>query len=180
MVNKMNKKLIINIIGTIFIFIIGFIIHNLYEWFPNILTGVFAPVNESIFEHIKMIFTSYIIWIVIKYFIYKKNDLIEKSFIFKELITTIFAIIIFLIIFLPIYNKFGENLPLTLFVYFISITASLIFNYFFAIKKESRILNIIGVISIILIYIITTYLTYNPIICDFFLDPTNNSYGLNK
>lgn len=176
----MNKKIIINIIGTIFIFLIGFIIHNLYEWFPNTLTSIFAPVNESIFEHIKMIFTSYMIWILIKYFIFKKNNIKENSFVLKELLTTILSIIIFLAIFLPIYNKFGENLPLTLFIYFVSITISFIINYFFNIKKESRILNTIGVIGIIVIYIITTYLTYNPIICKFFLDPTNNSYGLNK
>ena len=180
MVIKLNKKLIINIIGTIFIFLIGFIIHNLYEWFPYGLTSIFAPVNESIFEHIKMIFTSYMIWIIVKHFILKKNNLKENSFVFKELLTTIFSIIIFLIIFLPIYNKFGENLSLTLLIYFISIALSFIFNYLINIKKESRTLNIIGVISIIIIYIITTYLTYNPIICNFFLDPTNNSYGLNK
>lgn len=176
----MNKKAIINIIGTFFIFLIGFIIHNLYEWFPNVLTSIIAPVNESIFEHMKMIFTSYIMWLIIKIFIYKKYNIKENSFIFKELITTIFTIILFLIIFLPIYNKFGENLFLTLFIYFVSICASQIFNYIFNTKKESRVFNTIGLLSIIVIYAITTYLTYNPIICDFFLDSSNNSYGLNK
>ena len=32
----------------------------------------------------------------------------------------------------------------------------------------------------IIIYITTTYLTYNPLINNFFLDPISNSYGLNK
>jgi len=176
----MNKKILINIIGAIFIFLIGFIIHNLYDWFPNILISIISPVNESIFEHIKLIFTSYIIWLIVKYFIYKNNNLEENNLILKEVITTLFSIILFLIIFLPIYNKFGENLFITLFIYFISITISQILNYFITIKKESRILDIIGVGIIIIFYIITTYLTYKPPINDFFLDPTNNSYGLNK
>ena len=176
----MNKKILINIIGAIFIFLIGFIIHNLYDLFPNILISIISPVNESIFEHIKLIFTSYIIWLIVKYFIYKNNNLEENNLILKEVITTLFSIILFLIIFLPIYNKFGENLFITLFIYFISITISQILNYFITIKKESRILDIIGVGIIIIFYIITTYLTYKPPINDFFLDPTNNSYGLNK
>lgn len=176
----MNKKILINIIGAIFIFLIGFIIHNLYDWFPNIFISIISPVNESIFEHIKLIFTSYIIWLIVKYFIYKNNNLEENNLILKEVITTLFSIILFLIIFLPIYNKFGENLFITLFIYFISITISQILNYFITIKKESRILDIIGVGIIIIFYIITTYLTYKPPINDFFLDPTNNSYGLNK
>jgi len=176
----MNKKILINIIGAIFIFLIGFIIHNLYDWFPNILISIISPVNESIFEHIKLIFTSYIIWLIVKYFIYKNNNLEENNLILKEVITTLFSIILFLIIFLPIYNKFGENLFITLFIYFISITISQILNYFITIKKESRILDIIGVGIIIIFYIIIIYLTYKPPINDFFLDPTNNSYGLNK
>ena len=98
----MNKKILINIIGAIFIFLIGFIIHNLYDWFPNIFISIISPVNESIFEHIKLIFTSYIIWLIVKYFIYKNNNLEENNLILKEVITTLFSIILFLIIFLPI------------------------------------------------------------------------------
>ena len=176
----MNKKAIINVVGVIFIFLIGFILHNLYEWFPNFFTLVIAPINESIFEHVKMIFTSYVIWTIIKHRIYKKYGLIENSFFFKELLTVILGILLFLAIFLPIYGKFGENLMGTLTIYLITIIISQIFNYFFKIKKESKNLNIIGIISIIIIYIIFTYLTYNPLINNFFLDPTNNSYGLNK
>ena len=176
----MNKKIITNIFGSIFIFLIGFILHNLYEWFPNFFTLAIAPVSESIFEHVKMIFTSYTIWTIIKYFIYQKYELTENNFIFNELLTSIFGILLFLAFFLPIYSKVGENLMITLTIYFITIIISQIFNYFFKIKKESKILNIIGIISIIIIYIILIYLTYNPLINNFFLDPTNNSYGLNK
>lgn len=176
----MSKKIIVNIIGTIFIFLIGFLLHNLYELFPNFLTLGIAPVNESIFEHVKMIFTSYVIWMILKHFIYKKYKISEDNFVFKEFLTTTFGIVLFLAIFLPIYNKFGENLMITLTIYSITIIISQIFNYFLKIKKESKILNIIGIISIVIVYIIFIYLTYNPLINNFFLDPTNNSYGLNK
>lgn len=175
----MNKKLI-NITSVIFIFLVGFIIHNLYEWFPSIFTIIIAPVSESIFEHIKMIFTSFLLWSIIKFFILRKNNIHENTYILKELITVIFEIILFLSIFIPIYKNFGENLMITLLIYFITITISQILNYFIKIKNDYKILNIISIIVIVVIYIFMTYLSYKPPISDFFLDPSNNSYGLNK
>lgn len=174
------KKKIIQIISILFIFLIGFIIHNLYEWFPNIVTLILSPVNESVFEHMKMIYTSYIIWIIVKYFILKKYNIKENNFLLKELLTFLFNITLFLTIYWPIYSKFGENMLVTLTIYLISIIISQILNYFIEFKKDSNVLNIISLIVIFLIYAFTTYLTYNPPICKFFLDPTNNSYGLNK
>ena len=174
------KKKIIQIISILFIFLIGFIIHNLYEWCPNIVTLILSPVNESVFEHMKMIYTSYIIWIIVKYFILKKYNIKENNFLLKELLTFLFNIALLLKIYWPIYSKLGENMLVTLTIYLVTIIISQILNYFIEFKKDSNVLNIISLIVIFLIYAFTTYLTYNPPICKFFLDPTNNSYGLNK
>ncbi len=174
------KKKIIQIISILFIFLIGFIIHNLYEWCPNIVTLILSPVNESVFEHMKMIYTSYIIWIIVKYFILKKYNIKENNFLLKELLTFLFNITLFLTIYWPIYSKFGENMLVTLTIYLVTIIISQVLNYFMEFKKDSNVLNIISLLVIFLIYAFTTYLTYNPPICKLFLDPTNNSYGLNK
>lgn len=34
----------------------GFVLHFLYQWQPNAVTALFAPVNESLWEHVKLIF----------------------------------------------------------------------------------------------------------------------------
>lgn len=34
----------------------GFVLHFLYKWQPNAVTALFSPVNESLWEHIKLIF----------------------------------------------------------------------------------------------------------------------------
>ncbi len=62
--DKRKKFIVINIFLT---FIIGFIVHGMYEWFPCVLTTVF-PVNESLYEHMKLIFLSPIISSIILYF----------------------------------------------------------------------------------------------------------------
>lgn len=54
----MKKELIKYwIIGILFTSIVGTLSHFLYEWTGNnILAGLFTPVNEAAWEHIKMLF----------------------------------------------------------------------------------------------------------------------------
>lgn len=45
------------ITGFLFVSIVGTLSHFLYQWIgENILVGLFAPVNEAVWEHIKLLF----------------------------------------------------------------------------------------------------------------------------
>lgn len=54
----MKKKLFIyTIIGIIFVSVAGTILHSVYEMSgQNYIAGLFAPVNESVWEHMKLLF----------------------------------------------------------------------------------------------------------------------------
>ena len=162
------KKILIN---SIIIFIISSISHFIYNIFPNTITSIFFPVNESVWEHLKLLFTSSVIFSLINY---KKIPNIFSI----TLIRSILLIVILLILFLPIYYLFGENIIFTLIILFITILIteyiiSKIYN-----KKLIKSLNFISIFIIIICYINFLYLTYNPPKLDLFRDPTNNSYGL--
>lgn len=162
------------IYSSIIIFLLSTLVHSLYDLFPNSITLIFSPINESIWEHMKLIFTSYILFMIIKLIYYKIKKINKKNTIFKELTLSIFNIIIFLIIYLPIYYIFGENLIVTLSIYYLTI----LLTRFIKIKKD---LNLsLSLLIITIIYILFTYLSYNPILIDIFKDPLNNTYGLNK
>ena len=36
--------------------VVGSLLHNLYLWLPNGFTALIAPVNESLWEHTKIVF----------------------------------------------------------------------------------------------------------------------------
>lgn len=59
------------IIGVIFVFLTGTISHFLYDWSDqNYIVGLFTPINESIWEHMKLLFFPmiiYSIFIITKY-----------------------------------------------------------------------------------------------------------------
>ncbi|MCI9155356.1 MAG: hypothetical protein HFF44_00265 [Lawsonibacter sp.] len=48
-----KRQLIITWIATL---LAGFVLHFVYEWCPNAVTALFSPINESLWEHIKLIF----------------------------------------------------------------------------------------------------------------------------
>ena len=175
---SLKKIKIISIFG---IFVLNFISHFLYEWMPNTLFSIFFPVNESIFEHMKMISTSILIYSIIEYIILKKTKPNYNNYLFSIFISCIGNIIIFLIMYLPIYYKIGEKLILTIILLFISIVITEFISYkILCTKKNYTWLNIVSLLMIITLYIIFGYLTYNPIICPLFFDPLNEKYGINN
>lgn len=173
----MNKKfVIINIFLT---FAIGFLVHNVYQWLPNIVTTIF-PVNESLFEHMKLIYLSPIISSLIIYLFFKRKNYLINNYLFGLIVSTIFNIIIFYLIYLPLYYSIGQSMFMTLTIYFITIIMSNYLYYLIINMNYSKKLNVISLIMIIVIGSILTYFTYNPLKIDFFKNPETNTYGIPK
>lgn len=167
------------IIGIIGLFLISFLCHFMYKWFPNVITSIFFPVNESIFEHMKIISTSVLIYSIIELFICTKFKIKINNYIFNIFITSFFGIVFYLIIFIPIYLLIGENMFISLFLLFITYTVIEIISYHLLNYDEFKYGNNISVFLIIILYIIFGYLTYNPPFNFLFLDTITDKYGIN-
>jgi len=46
----------------------GTLLHFVYGWWPNALTAIFTPVNESVWEHLKLLFWPYLAaaWLLVR------------------------------------------------------------------------------------------------------------------
>lgn len=170
----MFKKVLIN---SIIIFLLSSLIHSLFNYLPIFPISILTPVNESVFEHMKMIFTAYMLFTLIIWLFYKDKP---HNFVALNTFGSLINIIIFLIIYLPIYNIFGENMIVTLSLFFISIFITNLLMYKYSDKKENKKIRTAAYITIAIVYLIFGFLTYNPIKCKFFMDPTNNTYGIYK
>ena len=171
----MNKRFVI--INTLVIFITGFLVHGLYEWFPSVITSIF-PVNESLYEHVKLIFMSPIIGNSLLYFIFKYKKIKINNFLSGLFFSTVFNIIIYYLVYIPIYKMIGANMLFTLSWYFVSIVISQFLNYWIIKKSNNHKLNILSLVLIIVSMIVLTYFTYHPLKIEFFRDPENNTYGI--
>lgn len=171
------KKL--KIIGIFGIFILCFLTHFLYEILPCTFTSIFFPVNESIWEHMKMLFTTILLYNVLEFIYIKIKKMQANNFLLASVVSSTLSIPIYLIMFLPIYYSIGENMPITFILLFITIAICQFINYKITTFREIPYQTSLSIIYIIIAYIIFGYLTYNPPKTDLFFDTEDEKYGIN-
>lgn len=174
----MNLKKV-KIIAVIGIFLLGFLFHFGYDLIPSTFTAIFFPVNESIWEHMKLLFSMVIFYGIIDYIILQKFKIKYNNFLTSLFVSAITIIPIYLIMFLPIYYKIGKNMIITIGLMLVAVIISQIISYYILKAKDCDKINIISIILIIISYIVFAYLTYNPIKNELFFDTQEEKYGLN-
>lgn len=125
----------------------------------------------------KMIFTSYLLFSLFSCLFHKAR---WESYLFSYLVTSLFCIILFLSLFLPIYFLFKENMMFTLIWLFLAIFLSnfVSYNLLKLPTKKYQAFLAIGIFGLFLLLSYT--FTYHPPKWEFFKDPTNSSYGILK
>ena len=59
------------LIGMIFTFFFGVLLHFVYDWSRrSLLVAFIAPTNESLFEHLKLLMTPFLLWTLVEYAYY--------------------------------------------------------------------------------------------------------------
>ena len=116
----MSKKRL-KIISTILVILFSFLFHSIYDKFPNFITSLFFPVNESIWEHMKMVYLSYVAAYIIELIIIHKTNMHSFNQKASIVISILFNIVIYLALYIPVYNIFGFNEFVTISSYIISI-----------------------------------------------------------
>ena len=169
----------IKVVGVLVIFALTVLYHFLYEWFPNPVFSVLFPVNESIWEHMKLLYSGILTWGIVEYFILKRKNIKFTNYFSSLFLTMITSIIVYLILYLPLYSLFKENMFISIGLLIIVIILMEIFNYYLIIRKEeNRFLDKVSIILIILGYVVFLSLTYDPPRNYIFYDTTENKYGI--
>ena len=173
-----NKKLVLTfqIISAVFIIILGTLLHFTYNWSnENLLIGVFSAVNESTWEHLKLLFFPMLISTIIGYFYLGKN---VPNFLCAKTIGIITAILFTIIFFYTYTGILGTNfaiLNILTFVFSVIfgeyVAYKIMLSYFSCNKK----IAIIILVVLFLCFIIFTYFT--PKI-GLFKDPISCLYGI--
>lgn len=85
------------VIGIIFVLITGSLAHFLYDWSgENYIVGLFVPINESVWEHMKLLFFPMLMYSLFIIFKFRKTyTCITSSLCFGILIGTLLIPIFF-------------------------------------------------------------------------------------
>jgi hypothetical protein len=151
----------IQITGAVFTLILGSFFHFIYDISgQNAIVGIFSAVNESIWEHTKLLFFPALIFAVIEYFLYGKNI---DNFIAVKSASFLIGIFSIIIAFYTFEGVFGNHyLIVDLIIFLLSVVLSFLFVAKHLEKdvlssKPFQIAGIITTAALILLYAVFTF-----------------------
>ena len=159
---KKNSILIFEIISTIFVMVLGTLLHFTYKWSNNnMLVGIFSPINESIWEHLKLMFFPMLITIIIGY-LYKGKDI--DNYLSSKVIGTI-VMLSFTIVFYYTYSGIlGTNYTgVDVSIFFIAVALGQYVSYKLMKTKfhGNKIIATIILLALLLCFVVFTFFPPN-------------------
>ena len=164
-------------VGIIVIAVVGTLLHFVYEFSRhNKFVAIFAAVNESTWEHIKICMTPTILWSLYDGIVYgmENNYLIAKSL-------SILTIIVLIPILFYSYTAFTKKaiLVIDIICFYITIICSqLVFYWIIGLEPFDFIYTYLSCILLFIEIAAFIFLTFNPLKNFIFEDPISHKYGL--
>lgn len=179
----MAKSLIKNlsIWGAVFGIVAGSFLHFAYGWSGNnFIVGLLAPVNESPWEHMKLVFTPLIAFAFIDYYYLRSS---AKDYCFALVKQIGFAIVFILAVFYIYTPLVGRSiLAVDISSFAVGIILAKWFGYLILTgrfkKWQFKGINTFSAILLILFATFFLYTTFNPPHVNLFLDPVTDGYGI--
>jgi len=173
--NYKKRVLVFQIISSVFAMILGTLLHFIYEWSgENLYVAWFSAVNESTWEHLKILFFPMLITMIIGYFYIGKKI---PNFLCAKTIGIVTALLFTTTFFYTYTGIIGTNIAiLNISSFFIAIILGeyvaykIMLSYFSCDKK-------ISLVTLIILSICFVIFTYSTPQIELFKDPITNKFG---
>lgn len=161
-----------NVIAFFIISIIGTLSHFIYEWTGKpYLIGLFFPVNESTWEHLKLLFFPSLIYFAVVYFTLKEKP---KNYISATAISIIAGMLSIVVMFYTYQGVLGRNIDfLNILIYFLGVimTVYIMQRILKTQSYSSGTANVISLFFLLLTAILFVSFSFNPPSLGIFLPP---------
>ncbi len=159
--------------------LVGTLLHFLYDWTEkSVFVAPFSGVNESTWEHMKLLFFPMLLFAIFQSFFFKD----VKEFWCVKLYGTVFGLALIPTVFYT-YNGIVGKSPdwINIAIFFISALMAYYFEYrLFKCGCVKCLRPKVKLFALILIGILFVAFTFNPPEIAIFRDPVSNTYGIIK
>lgn len=138
---------------------LGIIFHFIYNWSgENPVAGIFFPVNESTWEHLKLIFFPILLLTIVEFFFLNGK---YKNIICVKFLSSLIGMSLTVVLFYTYQGIYGKNSEaMNILIYLISMAAAWLFSYQSLKKKRfcgiSHSVCRVGFIVLTLLFILFT------------------------
>ena len=158
----------------------GTLLHFVYEWSGgNPLAGLFSAVNESVWEHLKLIAVPMLLFGIYEYFAYGRK---QRNFVPIRVLSILLGMALIVTVFYTYSGILGRNCTLIdILLFYAAVFAA----YRFSAKllrterfssETARVLAVVGLLILIASFAL---FTFNPPQLGLFRDPTTGMFGVN-
>ncbi len=176
----MKKNIFIwQVAGLTFTAVLGTILHFLFEWTNLIIFAPISAVNESTFEHMKLIFVPSLIFAIVQS-CFLKGD--YKCFWTVKFIGIFLGTLLLPVLFYTLGGAFGTlSAIINVLIFFVAVIVEYFFEFWLFEKKDCSFCNKWVYLSVLIgIFILFIVLTFYPPEIPLFLDPVTKGYGIVK
>ncbi len=167
-----------HIVGAIFTLILGTLLHFTYDWSgANDFISYIAPVNESIWEHQKLLFTPMLLFMIIELFAYGKE---LPNFIQVKVLSIIVGIVVTITSYYTYSGIIGNNFLIAdIGTFVIGTLVAYLFSYHFLQTTcfSSPVSKIIMLILLVILILCFVLFTVDPPRIPLFQDSPTGTYG---
>jgi hypothetical protein len=162
--------------GIAWIIIVGTLLHFTFEWSGNSkIVALFSPVNESVWEHLKMSYWAVTTFMIIEHWFIKPYT---HSFFLSKFLG-ILAMNLFIVIVFYIYTSFMDE---SLIINIVSFMLGAVICQLIGIKimnsRFSPAIEKLGLVMYLLMGMIFVVFTFYPPHIDLFMDSNSKTYGI--
>jgi len=173
-----SKILKLELIGVIFIVLLGSLLHFTFEWLGKFwLVGFFSAVNESTWEHLKLAVMPALLWMLIEMKLLKERP--ENFFYGKT--RGIYSMPFFIILIFYSYKAIlGKNfLILDILTFIVAVLFGQLISYKMMFWKNlPEVYNKIAVVFLFILFFAFIIFTFYPPHIFLFQDPITLKYGI--
>ncbi len=163
-------------IGFIFVLALGSLSHFFYEWSgENRIIGTFSAVNESTWEHLKLLFFPMLLFTIIEYFAIGKK---YPNFIFAKAIGILSGLAAIIVFFYTYTGILGTNIMIVdILTFVIGVATAYIVSYRIIIKGICNECKGLGIFLILLMLVCFLLFTWFTPQIGLFKNPITGGYG---
>jgi hypothetical protein len=164
--------------GFIFVIIIGTILHFVYHWTgQNRIAGLFSPVNESTWEHLKLLFMPMLLFSIVEYFAIGNRF---PNFIEAKALGIVFGLLVIVVVFYTYTGIVGQHfLWADILTFVLGVAAAYAYGWRNIHRVNAGSSSQFAALLILLVLVACfAIFTFYPPHIPFFLDPVSKGYGV--
>ena len=166
-----------SLIGFFAILILSGPFHFLYEWSgKSVVAALFFPVNESVWEHLKLGFYANVVFSLAEFRII--GNKVNNYFLAKALGNMVLGLTIIVIFYAYVSIIGNHYLILDLMIFVFGVFLCQVVTYRIFMGTSSSLSNRLGVFILILVGVIFAVFTFYPPHAGIFLDHSSSIYGI--